>query len=63
MRMLTYVNFGGDKDMHPRDVDELELDELFWLPVISEARSSAQARLADIAEKQNPGMLQYPGGR
>lgn len=41
-RMLTYHSFmKAFPGCHPRLVDELELDELEWLPLISRAENEA----------------------
>jgi hypothetical protein len=54
-RMLAYDRYAGEQDWHPREVDELELDELFWLPVIREAKMTAVQQVS--AAKEGP--LQY----
>ena len=35
-----------DRGMHPRDVDRLTRAELFWLPVIADAKADAARQLA-----------------
>lgn len=41
-------------DWNPRIVDELYLDEEFWLPRVKEARTSAMSSLQAITEMQRP---------
>jgi len=45
--MLTYEYFARTKGWTPSQVDELTLEELFWFPVIEDARLSAQEQLRD----------------
>lgn len=45
--MLVYDFFAGPMDWHPRIVDELTLEELFWLPVVREAKRIAAEQLSD----------------
>ena len=45
--MMTYDQWLEERGMHPRDVDRLNRDELFWLPVIKAARLDASAQVAD----------------
>ena len=40
-----YDNFSGERDWNPRDVDDLELDELFYLPIVRQARVLAVEQL------------------
>ena len=42
--MLTYDRFADERGLHPRDVDQLSRAELFWLPVIREAKEDAARR-------------------
>lgn len=58
-RMLTYDKFIQQMDWHPRLVDELSLDEEFWLPVMKEAKTDAVATLNAITEMQQNQPLQY----
>ena len=46
--MMTYDQWLDERGMHPRDVDRLYADELFWLPVIAAARREAGEQLAAI---------------
>lgn len=57
--MLTYEKFTGDMDWNPRIVDELSLDEEFWIPVIKEARADALGTLQALAEIQQNQPLQH----
>jgi hypothetical protein len=50
--MLVYERFTGDMDWNPRIVDELYLDEEFWLPRIKEARSAAMKALSAVEDMQ-----------
>jgi hypothetical protein len=43
--MMTYDQWLSERGMHPRDVDRLTRDELFWLPVIQAAKQDAAAQL------------------
>jgi hypothetical protein len=45
--MFTYDQWLDERGMHPRDVDRLSRDELFWLPVIHSAKRDAAAQLSD----------------
>jgi hypothetical protein len=53
--MLEYYRFMRGRGLTPREVDELSLDELFWLPVIQAAWDITEERL--MSRKQE--MLQY----
>lgn len=55
--MLIYDKFIQGMDWHPRQIDELSLDEEFWLPVMKEAKADAIGTLNAITELQQP--LQY----
>lgn len=44
--MLTYDRWLDERGMHPRQVDQLTRSELFWLPVIAEAKREAARQLA-----------------
>lgn len=45
--MLVYSRFAkAPWHWHPRDVDRLSREELFWLPVILEAEQDAAEQLA-----------------
>ena len=47
--MLLYDKFAGEPwHYHPRDVDRLTRDELFWLPVIRDAKAEAAETLAKV---------------
>jgi hypothetical protein len=39
--MLTYDRFSDERGWHPRQVDALTPDELFWLPVVHAAKAEA----------------------
>lgn len=45
--MLVYDMFARLHGWTPRQVDELSLDEVYWLPVITEARNLAAEAMAD----------------
>jgi hypothetical protein len=45
--MLLYDLFARSWNWTPRQVDELSLDEISWLPIIGEARALAAEALAD----------------
>ena len=47
LRMLTYDRFADERGWNPRIVDELTDDELFWLPVIQQAKADAAMQLRD----------------
>ncbi len=47
LRMLTYDKFADERGWNPRIVDELTADELFWLPVITQAKAEAARQLQD----------------
>lgn len=51
--MMTYDQWLEERSMHPRDVDRLTRDELFWLPVIAAGRRSASEQLAAIEQAKN----------
>lgn len=44
--MLTYDRFADERGWDPRIVDRLTRAELFWLPVIAEAKREAARQLA-----------------
>jgi hypothetical protein len=44
--MMTYDRFAEERGWSPRVVDELTAEELFWLPVITRARTDAAEQLA-----------------
>jgi hypothetical protein len=46
-RMLVYDFFAESRHWTPRQVDELTLDEVFWLPLVEAARHLAREALAD----------------
>jgi hypothetical protein len=46
--MWTYHHYAEEHGWHPREVDQLDLDELFWLPVMS----GAKARARETASEQ-----------
>jgi len=39
--MLVYNWYARARNWHPRQVDELHLDEMEWLPIIEEAVQAA----------------------
>lgn len=41
-KILVYGYFKNNGDWHPRQVDELTLEELEWIPVYNEAISEAR---------------------
>lgn len=45
--MMVYDKFAEAYGWSPRVVDELTLDELFWLPVIRDAKADAIEALRD----------------
>lgn len=45
--MLTYDKFADERGWNPRIVDELTDDELFWLPLITQAKADAARQVAD----------------
>ena len=51
--MLLYDRWLDERGMHPRDVDRLTRDELFWLPVIKMAKTDAAEQLAAIEAAKN----------
>lgn len=51
--MMTYDRFAEERGWHPRDVDRLTRDELFWLPVIKAARQDASEQLAAMEMAKN----------
>jgi hypothetical protein len=51
-RMLVYDRYAGSGEWNPRIVDELELDELFWMPIIHEAKMIAAGQVQ--AAKEGP---------
>lgn len=57
--MLVYDKFIQGMDWHPRLVDELSLDEEFWLPVVKEAKADAIATLNAVTEMQLHQPLQH----
>lgn len=46
--MMLYDRWLSERGMHPRDVDRLTRLELFWLPVIADAKADAVRQLSDI---------------
>jgi hypothetical protein len=53
-RILVYDKFCQEMDWNPRIVDELTLDEEFWLPLVKEARTAAAETLQAVTEMQQP---------
>jgi hypothetical protein len=45
--MFTYERFAETYDWSPRIVDELTDDELFWLPVIRDAKTEAARQVSE----------------
>jgi hypothetical protein len=43
--MMTYDRFADERGWHPRQVDQLTREELFWLPVIRTAKEDAARQL------------------
>lgn len=50
--MLIYNWFARARNWHPREVDELSLDEMEWLPLCEEAVQIASETIAKQNEKQ-----------
>lgn len=46
--MMVYNWFARNRNWHPRQVDELDLDEVEWLPLLEEACLQA----ADVIRKE-----------
>lgn len=57
--MLVYDKFIQEMDWHPRLIDELSLDEEFWLPIVKEAKAGAVATLNAMTEMQHNQPLQH----
>jgi hypothetical protein len=53
--MLIYDQYAGNQEWNPRVVDELGLDELFWLPIVKQAKNDAIGQMG----KAKDGPLQY----
>lgn len=51
--VMTYGQWLDERDMHPRDVDRLTRDELFWLPVYAAGRRIASEQLAAMEQATN----------
>ena len=51
--MMIYDRWLDERGMHPRDVDRLTRDELFWLPVIKTAKQDAAEQLAALEQAKN----------
>jgi hypothetical protein len=51
--MLIYNWFARARNWHPRQVDELGLDEMEWLPVLEEAVLAASEQIAKEQEFYN----------
>jgi hypothetical protein len=51
--MMTYGQWLDERSMHPRDVDRLTRDELFWLPVYAAGRRIASEQLAAMEQATN----------
>jgi hypothetical protein len=47
-----YDRFAEERGWHPRQVDELTREELFWLPVIKAARAEAGEQVARLEAKK-----------
>jgi hypothetical protein len=41
-KILVYGYFRKDQGFHPREVDELTLEELDWMPIYDEAMAQAR---------------------
>jgi hypothetical protein len=46
--MLVYEQFSGAQEWHPRELDRLTDEELFWLPVVRAAKQEAAEVLAKV---------------
>ena len=51
--MMMYDQWLDERGMHPRDVDRLYRDELFWLPVIKAGKQKAAEQLAAMEAAQS----------
>jgi hypothetical protein len=51
--MLAYNFFGRSRNWHPRQVDELDLDEVEWLPLLEEACLQASDVIRKEEQAQN----------
>jgi len=45
--MWIYHKFSKLKGWTPRQVDELTLEEMYWLPILEDAESIASSQLSD----------------
>ena len=45
--MWIYHHFAEARGWNPRIVDELTLEEAYWLPILREAQGIAQVQLTD----------------
>lgn len=53
MRMIIYNWYARSHNWHPRLVDELDLDEVEWLPLMEEAVHQAQEVIQKEIEAQS----------
>ena len=51
--MMVYNWFARTRNWHPRQVDELELDEVEWLPLLEEACLQASDVVQQEERAQN----------
>lgn len=51
--VLVYDQWLDERGMHPRDVDRLYRDELFWLPVVKAAKRDAAEQVAALEQAKN----------
>ncbi len=59
--VMVYDQWLDERGMHPRDVDRLYRDELFWLPVIAAAKRDAADQLAAIEAAKNKDLVAATG--
>jgi hypothetical protein len=52
--MFAYEQFAAEFSWDPRIVDELTLEEEFWLPVVRQAKTGAAEALQAVREMQQP---------
>jgi hypothetical protein len=52
-KILVYGYFKKDQGLHPREVDELTLEELEWIPIYDEAMAEAREFIRRQDQYQN----------
>lgn len=55
LRILVYGYFKRNGDWHPRQVDELTLEELEWIPLYEEAIHEAREYIEKTSQFQGKG--------